>query len=549
MSKKVIFTLFLLQLLNCAFLNAQTKDTVLNMVLSKPFFYNLIKTNDNKVLAGTSEGVVEINGVSLEPLNKLSGYVTTDNQGELIIDDKGISHHTEKKFSHLLPYADISREEYHATTSNHFYICSGGRLYIFDLVPYEYSFAYHSIRTISRDFVGTYSGIYFKGKKMESPTPSFTDSYIRQFGDRAFICNYRLQILEKNFLETGRLVPDSNFKFFNSKNNSFINDIYPTSDNKHYYLAAVNQLLLVDSLFTKDSILFELPPKQSPIILIPENKYSLYFTAGSTFYQLDYKTNKINNILSLSEPIKAGIYSDGQCLLLTQKALYRYDFINKPEKLVDIQKAHTILSISGSEFIIGSDLGLYHFDLVSNQLSIIIKGVEFNRMALYKDDNLIYAGSINGLYKIKITDIPILVQQNTSNGQDNINFKNMSFFIGLSILLLVTMGTFLFRYRHKLKVAEKTIEVLKDPTPEVTRDAIEEHIKQNLSKASLKMLQDDFDMSTSQIYIILKPEKPGSIIQRIRLDIFKQMKLEGKSLQEISDATGLSVSYLRKLKA
>ena len=137
-------------------LNAQSKDTVLNMVLSKPYFYNLVQGTGGAIYAGTSGGIVQLEGLNLRHYGSPKGYLTTDSKGEPVIDSSGIRYYKEKKYVYLLPFPELVREEYHAVKDNLLYVCSGGRLYIFDIVPYEYSYPEHSIRTISKNLVGTY---------------------------------------------------------------------------------------------------------------------------------------------------------------------------------------------------------------------------------------------------------------------------------------------------------------------------------------------------------------------------------------------------------
>jgi len=548
MSKKAFLATFFIQLLLWQFASAQSRDTLLNMVRSEPYFYNLIKGEDGKILAGTSEGIFEVYGLAIRPFDSRKGYITSDVNGSIIIDDSGIRFYSERKYMHLLPYPDISRDEYHAATSQNLYISSGGRLYIFDLVPYEYIYPYHSIRTISRDFVGTYSGIYFKGKKLEAPVPGFTDGYIRQFGDRAFICNYSLHVFEKDFLDSGVIVPDVNYFTADTPNNTFISDIFPSQDGKHYYVATQNELILADYDFKSDTTLFVHNIKDAPVNLITENEWSLIFSAADELFKLDYTTEKINKVIKLDEHILAGVYHNNQIYLLTSQALYRFNAGQELEKLVDLQRAHSMLLLTGSQFVISTDLGLFLFNIPARSLSTIVRGVEFNRRALHKENDTIFAGSINGLYKIRTSDIPALVQANKSYELDDQTAANMVTVISIASILLLTMVGFNIRFRRKLKLAEETIETLNEPSTKVTREMIEEHIQNNLSDASLKMLQDDFKMSSSQLYIILKPDRPGAIIQRIRLGIFRQMREEGKTYTEIAEATGLSVSYLKKLK-
>ncbi len=548
MSKKALLAIFFIQLLVWQLASAQSRDTLLNMVRSEPYFYNLIKGEDGKILAGTSEGIFEVDGVAIRPFDSRKGYITSDVNGSIIIDDSGIRFYSERKYMHLLPYPDISRDEYHAATSQNLYISSGGRLYIFDLVPYEYIYPYHSIRTISRDFVGTYSGIYFKGKKLEAPVPGFTDGFIRQFGDRAFICNYALHVFEKDFLDSGVIIPDVNYFKADTPNSTFISDIFPTPDGNYYYIATQNELRRTDYNFKSDTTLFVHDKKDAPVTLITENEWALIFSAANEVYKLNYIDGQINQFTKLDAPILAGVYHENQLYLITAEALYRFNAGQELEKLVDLQRAHSMLLLTGSQLVISTDLGLFLFSISGRSLSTIVRGVEFNRRALHKENDIIFAGSISGLYKIHINDIPALIQANRSFELDDQTAANMVTVISIASVLLLTMVGFIIRYQRKLKIAEETIETLIEPSTKVTREVIEEHIHNNLSDASLKMLQDDFKMSGSQLYIILKPDRPGAIIQRIRLGVFRQMREEGKTYTEIAEATGLSVSYLKKLK-
>ena len=165
MRVKIIF--FCLFCLSGIFVKAGNKDTVLNMVLSKPFFYNVVKTPDGKVFVGTSEGIFRLEGTKMVHFVSQKGYAFVDKNGAISINQEGIKNYKESKYLYLLPYPNQTRDEYHAGTNDNFYICSGGRIYIFDIVPYKYSYANHSIRSISENLVGTYSGIYVNGIHQE----------------------------------------------------------------------------------------------------------------------------------------------------------------------------------------------------------------------------------------------------------------------------------------------------------------------------------------------------------------------------------------------
>lgn len=528
-------------------LKAQARDTVLNMVISKPNFYNLVKNDEGRVFAGTSEGIIEINGINLRQHGSSVGYLTLDKKGNPVIDSNGVRFYSEKTLFHLLPYPEIAREEYHVASENILYVCSGGRLYIFDILPFEYSYPNHSFRTISKDMLGTYSGIYLKGKKLEPPASPFVDGYIRQFDNRAFICNYELMILEKDALESGNLKSGVNCFIYSEPTKKFINDVYPSPDKKNYYVATHDKLIQTDYDFKRDTILYTSKNNGGPIGLITNQGKLPVFFDNNELLRLG-PTGSISSLAKLNELIMAGEYIEKQLYLLTGKGLYRFNTNQQIEKLIDIEKAHTLIGLSGSELVIGTDHGLYLFNIVNRSLSVIIKGIEFNRRALYKNEKTIYAGSINGLYTIQIADIPKLIEDNKSQLTEATATYNLIGIIIALALLFVLLGFIVLRFKKKLREAESLIESISSPKEEVTREKVEAFILNNLPNASIKTIMDEFKLNGKQLYVILKPDRPGSIIQKIRLETLKKMREENKTNQEISEVTGLSVSYLKKLK-
>ena len=526
---------------------SQSRDTVLNMVLSKPYFYNVIKGNDDKIYAGTSKGIFELNGTTLKKYSDQVGYIFNGKASVPEINANGLRYYKERKYLHLLPYPEIARDEYHANSMSHLYICSGGRMYIFDLLLYGYSYPNHSIRTISKDLVGTYSGIYMKGNKLGQPISNYTDGYIRQYGDRAFICNYEITILEKDAIASGRLQLGSNI-FHYHPDQPFYNDIFQSPDERHYYVATEQKLIKVDHAFNKDTILFTHFEKDKPVGLITENQFSLFFFAGKKLHVLDYINDKISFLQELDKNILTGIFFEQQLYLLTSSALYRLNSAQKLEKIIDLVKAHTMVQVSGSELVISTDNGLFLVNHANRSISTIIEGVEFNWRALYKEDGKIYAGSINGLYTINIDDISLLIQNNKLEQENVTRSNNIKVLIVVIVFAFLVIGIIIYVFRRIISDANKKIEILRLQKDPVTRELIENFIKDNLSNASIKTITDKFEINAPQIYAILKPDRPGSIIQALRLQTMKRMRGEGKSIEEISKATGLSISYLKRLK-
>jgi ligand-binding sensor domain-containing protein len=529
-------------------IRAQSRDTVLNMVISKPNFYNLVKNDDGKIFAGTSEGIIEINGINLSQHGSTVGYLTLDKMGEPVIDSNGVRFHSEKTLSHLLPYPEMAREEYHISTENTLYICSGGRLYIFDILPYEYSYPNHSIRTISKDMLGTYSGIYLNGKKLTGQISGFVDGYIRQFGNRAFICNYELMVLEIDALDSGSIKLGKNCFAYVEPTKQFINDVYPSPDKEHFYIATKNKLILADYNLSNDTILYSSIYDTGPIGLVTNSNGSLIFFDNNELLRLTYTNGEIVSLIKLNEPIISGEYIGKQIYLITTRGLYRYNTNQQIEKLMDIEKAHSLVALGESDLVISTDHGLYLYNIVNRSLSVIIKGIEFNRRALYKNEKNIFAGSINGLYTINIVDIPKLIENYKAQlNKANRIYDLLGIIIGL-VSIFIFLGFIAFRLNKKLKAAEKKIESISSPKEEITREKVENFILNNLPNASIKTIMDEFKLNGKQLYVILRPDRPGSIIQSIRLEKLKKMREENKTNHEISEVTGLSVSYLKKLK-
>ena len=544
--RPIISILFSLLIITCL---GQSNDTILNMVMSKPYFYNVIQEGNGRVFVGTSEGIFEMKGTTPRQYSSRKGYLTMNTKGEPVVDSNGIKYHRNTKFARLLPYQEVVREEYHAREGNIFYISSGGRLYIFDILNYRYSYTGHSFRSISKNLLSTYSGIYLNGKRLSAPAPVFTDGYVREYGERAFLCSYGLFVLEKQALATGKLIPGVNYFTYEDTGRKFINDIFPVPDEQGYLIASQEDLSIVDKNFKISRVLYKKKNGTEPITLIGGDSLETFFTDEGELLSFRYKANNtIFSKVKLPEPIMAGIFDNDQIYLVTRKALYRFNSGQILEKLSAFENAHTLCRINGSELVISSDIGLYLFNTVTRESSIIVKGVEFNRRALYVDNDILHAGSANGLYSITLQDIPSLVMMNKSELPKDKFTKDIEI-AGIMLFLIIAMLIFLvFRYKRKLQTVETKLEVVSLNEVHVSKEKVEEFIRINLSNASLKSINEHFGTNTTQLYTILKPEKPGSIIQKIRMEIVDVMRKAGKSNLDVSQVTGLSVSYLKKLK-
>ena len=61
------------------------------------------------------------------------------------------------------------------------------------------------------------------------------------------------------------------------------------------------------------------------------------------------------------------------------------------------------------------------------------------------------------------------------------------------------------------------------------------------------MIVDTFDLNVNALYKLLGNEKSGALIRKERLKIVRKMRLEKASEEMIAEASGFSMSYLKKI--
>jgi hypothetical protein len=549
--QKIGQSLFLL-LLVALFTNAfgQTRDTSLLTLYSHPYYYNVVKDWKGTIYAGTTEGVFRMNLAAPEKMDNRIGYLKIDNKGQAVIDANGIKYHQQTDMNHLLPFPGEKRDEYHAGIDNFFYITSGGRMHIYEILPYSFAFRNHSVRTISANFTGTYSGIYFRNRRLPFPVSQFTDGFIREYNGKVFMCTNGLDVFDIKSLESGTPKPalqlPSGFEFIPCR------DIRYISLSKKYVIASGNSLAVMDSSLLKIKNVFTGNPDEETVLHneLPEHSL-IYFSSGNRSYVFNANTNTVQLGLEASETIVDGVFLQKSQILLTSNGLYIKQGEDSLQKKIELRKAHTLCKIGEATFIIATDEGLMYYQLDENKSSTIIPGIEFNRGALHVKDKKLFAGSVRGLYILDLSNLENLITFNEKN-QTGITKQSIPYWF--IIVFLVTVVSLLLlnqRYRKRLRTLEITLTQVgkgeQTPKPRLQRQEIESFIQNHLHTASLKTIIEHFQTNNSMVYAVLNPEKPGDLIQKLRYEKVTSMRKEVKSVQEIAAVTGLSHSYIRKI--
>lgn len=517
-------------------------DTVLSSIISHPYYYNLIKDKDGTIYSGSSEGVQQWTGGSGEYTYDEKGYVELNDKGKLMVRSGGIKKYENSKFNYLLPYPNVVREEFYANTDQNLYIVTGGRLYIFDILPYSIAFRNHSIRTISNHYVGTYSGIYYDEKKIDYPP--FTEGYIREIGDTGFV--YFSNWMYLFYPDKTKKDPSQKLQFAIKETLGEVFDVlYDSTDETIYYFCN-NGVYKTDKNGNKPRFIFQ-KKASDPLISVGIYENILQFCSGNEFWSFDKKNNKPSLSFSIPSKILSAIVLNEKYYLLTATELYAETTGGKQEKVADFTDAHTVIAINDKELVIATNFGLYTYNIETREKQLLIRGVEFNRRALFLKKNTLYAGSINGLYQIDVSQIDMIIKRNKLESHDSVlNQKWLIITLAL-FFIIVALILALLRERKKLKIIQHQ-EINEITEKSITADEVFEYIKDNLTTVSIKSINEHFNISTLQLYALLTPQKPGNIITDLRTEIVLKMRSQGKKIKEISESTGFSESYIYRIK-
>lgn len=525
------------------------RDTSLISLISRPFFYNVIKDRKGQVYAGTTEGVYRMEEATPVRVDGRKGYLKVDGKGEVAMDSSGVRLNRQTAMSHLLPFPEEQKNEYHVGDDTHFYITSGGRMHVYEFKPYGYRFRNHSVRSISTNFTGTYSGIYYRDRLLKEPVSPFIDGYIRELNGKVFMCAHGLDVVDMKELEAGsespRLLPVAG-----GIDLSPCHDIRYLDATGQYLVASGNRLILVDSSLKSATKVFAGTDDKEVVLLNEDRAYRiLYFSQGNRLYSYQAVSKKIEGSKMTEPTILDGEVRPQQTYLLTSDALLSIRDEKTERKALGIEKAHTLRAVSETEYVIATDAGLFLYNVPEDRLSELVPRVEFNRRALHVEGKKLYAGSINGLYILDLANLDNIVAFHERQLKTDDRRPIPIWLLTAFALAVGGMGLIIHRYRRRIRTMEKELEKVEKTAapPRLDRKQIEAFIETNLPNASIKTIIDHFKTNNSMVYSVLAPQRPGELIQKLRQDKVRSMRAEGGKAVEIAEATGLSESYIRKI--
>ncbi len=531
MRVKIPFIFFVL--FNYAFANSNY-DLV--KIYGDNVFTNVVINNDNAYVS-SNKGLYIINfeNLKLELYDEsIKGEVNSDLTTKSSI----------YKIEFLKPPIQIPKEYKNTLTDfayikNHLVLISRGKILLYKNNPFQF-LPYGSVRTISKNAIGTYNGIFINGNKLKKPL--YTDGQIKEIDSTFFICYNG--IIEYRKSKAKIIYDNDNSKFSNSKLGN-ISDIFSINDSTFLVLSSKG----LYKYNNKKNIFSKVYSKENEIKII-RNKINDRIKNNNEFHFIDGEKYISINILDFSKRV---VYEnipdeiidilecsiDGNVLYAIgkNKSLLKLRGSKNRIKLLKEYKlnnsAHTVSDYMDLIFISGDGgLSVFVKSIEKTHQQLIID--EFNKNAVFKSENQISFGSIHGVYKIN--DINELIKSSYLTNLDNYNQSEYNYenLIVIFVVLLFLLSTGIFKTK-KISNEELVFEIKK-------------YINKNLKTVTLNSLEDKFNLDYSAINNLQNEFRPAKYIKNKRNEIAKEMFLNGEKVSKISKKTGYSESYLTKNK-
>ncbi len=533
--KKIIFIMiiFISPVINAQFISGHDLIKVVDNINNKPvFFLNLLK-DENQTYVGSNLGVFKIEDAKLMKINDQKGFVKLSKMGDKLTFSPDLEYETNTTNTDLLNLPKIIEDE--ITSSIHqngkLIIVSKGKLLFYKKVLLEKSFIDKSIRSISQNYVGTYSGIYKKNETHLDLFPNYTNSYIREFDNEVFV-NYDGLYVKKDKGEgkNYRRLVDGSIDMFGNRI-GFAENVEKINDSTYFIFTSKGLYIsnFEDSLSPVDTI-DHLSRSTDPTKFIHHfviDDRILYYK-DQTLKVVNSSFDDISEIHQFKRPVKDFSIFENHLYFINDIGVSDLYFSNE-NSLIESDIFHTVVAINKNCLGLLSNQGFYKYEIDKNKI-ISLNNNEFNSKALEIFGDTIYAGSINGLYKINVNDFIEYTPIEYST-------KNFNLSLTISLILLLVIGVLIIILIRKPRHITK---------PNLL-DEINNYIEENLANVTVLGIQENFSISYRKLNQISDNLSPGKLIEKKRKYKIKTLIRKGESLQEISKQTGYKIEYLKKI--
>ena len=519
---------------------SQTKQTFDFIFSNSKLFYFNAVIQENEVHFGTDQGVVIFKDNN--PLIKnesITGAIDIENG---VISEGGIRY--DNFYNYLLPSEYSEFQTFNLIHNDILYLICKGNLFAFKKASYKFK-PYPSIRSISENYLGTYGGIYYNNEK-KLQFPSYTGNKIKEYDSITIINWDGLSIIDRE-KQQNFYYPNVNVGGIEINKEVFGNAIDSYELTHPNYLLSTSKGLYDFNVKSKEiKQLITLQSKPFRFIRGERNSSgleTLYMFNEEEVFEYNVEENTIISLTNYKEIRDVYSNTGSEYYVLTNSSLEFFS-IKEPNKnrriKADLINPNNVLLFKNF-ILITSDQGLDLIDLNSDKIAINVIRDELNYNAIFSNDSIIKLGGVNGLYELDYNDLLVLFDNNTPLIEKTSNkiwpyvLVIIIITVSFSILLIIIFN------QNKIIKDQRHLNTLN------TKAKIEEFIRLNISQVNVQLLSETFNLPINSLYAILGNNKPGEIIRKERIRIVRIMRRKNAKEEEISKATGFSVSYLKKI--
>ena len=567
MSKKIVQILIILSTIigfNEGFAQKSSSFELIE-VRSDRTYFNPIQYN-NKLYIGTSTGSLIIddksNNEKIDP--SLKGYLSIEDE-KLIGNSVNFGHiikEEENAYNYLLPESYKNLISRQTKYNGRLYIINSGKLFLFKENNFTISHDSLSVRSITPNYIGSYKGVFKNGSKLKFP--EYTDGYIREFGNETIIC------YEGLFRDSaGKISVYANSKKeieFAGKNLGNARDILKL-DNGEYALVTTKGIYQIN--FTTNNIITIYEDANSfdhysifKIDHIDKNALRIFFTAQNKifYYVVDKKERTLLLDSKHSQVIKQAFFPNtiDKIYVLFEDKLSVFNLNNQSNTYSEDVLMNGLLFchnfiLHKERVFVSTNVGLHMFDLKKNKSYLNIVPIEINNRSLTVINDTIKFGTINGIINLSNENVDNIAKEIDNYNLNNIKETNSSpttntiILLAIITLLASTIIILIVRLINtKKKILDaKTIE--SENYGEANKENIIYYIKEHITTVTINSIREQFKLTPIMLYDILGNDKPGEIIRNYRMDLVRKYRRLKMTEEEISQKTGFSVSYLKKI--
>ena len=432
-----------------------------------------------------------------------------------------------------------------ARIGDYLYVCYNRKVLQYKVHPhFQRKHSGKSIRHIytSSDFrvISTYSGIYvdtiwnvFSDFTAHlNSVDKFSNGAFVKIDSNFFLCQSNLLIYNQDifsfetFIATERDLEFRNLIKFNNKTYALYNKAFgPVDLIKKQILPFTINAIVSDCIVFKDKV---------------------YIGSGnSILYELD--TDNVIREYQAQYPINALEIINGVLHVGTSKGLFVFEDSTFKEIIPGLEVVNMLYF--HSKLIVNNNYGLYCIN--DKNLVELIKGVEFNKMALGADDHYLYAGSVEGLFIFNNSELNNLINSNKRIADkltaEKIDTNNLTLIfyvlVGFSFLVIITIIIYYYRFKSVKRELLHTIN-----RKSYDSKMLKEIIYNNPKIISVEQVAQYLNTSVVQINRHLKKEETTclKVVKDVKKQIAREMHEKGVSLDVISKRVGYSQRYVKE---